>query len=495
MKKKISKILFVITLILSNIVLGTYYYFKKYLFTVNFLSVIYHLTNNAQGKGTLNVILDAFKSVYLVIVILIIIEVFLFTNFKSKIYIKYKKNNKQYKVYPIFVAKHKLIFSTLILVLSIILLFEKFNFREYIRMVNTKTDIYEKYYVDTNSVDIKFEDKKRNLVLIYLESMESSLFSKENNGAFDKSRIPELEKLAEDNINFSNKSGLGGMKQFNSTSYTIGSLVGSTSATPLLYDSFGSHDKNQKIFSNVRTLGDVLKDNGYNLEFMQGSDIEFSGTDKYIENHGNYKIFDYNTAIEKNYIDKNYFVWWGFEDKKLFDYAKTEITDLAKSDSPFAVTLFTIDTHFKDGYLDSSCETKFDDKMSNVYACSSKMINDFVDWIKTQEFYDDTLIVLMGDHITMQASYYDQTPDYERTVYNVFINAKKENVNKENRTISGFDIYPTILSGLGASMSSDRIGFGTNLFSDKKTLIEEYGYDYLFEELNKNSDYYYENIF
>ena len=495
MKRKLSKVLFVIILFLSNLFLSAYYYFKKYLFTVDFSSIIYHLMNNANGKGSLNVVLDGIKSVYLVFIILTIIEIMIFTNFKSSIYIKYKKNNKKYKVYPLFISKHKIIFSSLILILSVFILFEKFDFRGYINMINTKTDIYEKYYVDTNSVDINFNDKKRNLILIYLESMESSLFSKENNGAFDESRTPELEKLALDNINFSDKTGLGGMKQLNTTSYTIASLIGSTTSTPLLNSSFSDYDKDRKVFSNVRTLGDVLRDNGYNLEFMQGSDIEFSSTDKYLKNHGDYEIFDYKTAKEREYIDENYFVWWGFEDKKLFEYAKKELTSLSNKDKPFALTLFTIDTHFKDGYLDDSCETKFNDQMSNTYACASKMVNSFIEWIKNQDFYDDTLVVVLGDHLTMQSSYYEDLPNYERAVYNVFINSKKENVNKENRLFSAFDIYPTILSGLGADISSNRIGFGTNLFSNEKTLIEEYGYDYLNVELNKNSDYYYKNIF
>ncbi len=40
------------------------------------------------------------------------------------------------------------------------------------------------------------------------------------------------------------------------------------------------------------------------------------------EQHGNFKIVDYNSAIENGWIDKDYHVWWGYEDIKLFEYAK-----------------------------------------------------------------------------------------------------------------------------------------------------------------------------
>lgn len=35
-----------------------------------------------------------------------------------------------------------------------------------------------------------------------------------------------------------------------------------------------------------------------------------------------------------------------------------------------------------------------------------------------------------------------------------------------------------------------RLGLGTNLFSDKHTLLEEYNYSYVNTELNKNSRFY-----
>lgn len=52
------------------------------------------------------------------------------------------------------------------------------------------------------------------------------------------------------------------------------------------------------------------------------------------------------------------------------------------------------------------------------------------------------------------------------------------------------DMYPTTLVSIGASIKGDRLGLGTNLFSGKKTLIEELGFDYLDNELNKKSNFY-----
>jgi phosphoglycerol transferase len=56
-------------------------------------------------------------------------------------------------------------------------------------------------------------------------------------------------------------------------------------------------------------------------------------------------------------------------------------------------------------------------------------------------------------------------------------------------------MFPTTLAALGATIEGDRLGLGTNLFSDKETLTEKYGYDKLEEELSKTSDFYIETFY
>jgi phosphoglycerol transferase len=56
-------------------------------------------------------------------------------------------------------------------------------------------------------------------------------------------------------------------------------------------------------------------------------------------------------------------------------------------------------------------------------------------------------------------------------------------------------MYPTILSSIGATIEGNKLGFGVNLFSDEKTLIEELGKEKFDKELLKSSDYYDKYIF
>ena len=122
------------------------------------------------------------------------------------------------------------------------------------------------------------------------------------------------------------------------------------------------------------------------------------------------------------------------------------------------------------------------------------MIADFISWIQEQDFYENTTIILTGDHPTMQENFYNINNDYDRVVYNAFINSKVLPINNKNRVFSTMDMFPTTLAALGVSIEGDRLGLGTNLFSSKKTIPEEIGLDNFNKELKKSSDYYYKYI-
>jgi len=490
--KKQSKIkthIIPITLIvISDIIICLIYYITKYLKKVNCYELYYYFKSDTRGTG-IDIFLDGIKVCFLIFIILFILLYIPISNSKK---IKMKIGRKQ--IYPNVLGRHKILYSFILFLISLLILGKTLNFDKFYVNTKEKTTIYENYYKDTNEVKITFPDKKKNLIILYLESMESSLMSKENGGAFKTSRIPELEELALNNINFSNTEKIGGAYNLDNTSWTIASAVAGSTGTPLMTTIRNRYRQIDEFMPNVRALGDVLKSEGYNLEIIQGSNINFSGTKKYYKTHGGYKIFDYNTAKKRGYISDDYKVWWGYEDKKLFEYTKKEILELASLNEPFSTTIFTMDTHFKDGYLDTTCEEKFDDQMSNVFACSSKMVSDFIEWIQEQDFYKDTTIVILGDHLTMQHSYYNDYPDYTRSIYNAFINTDYKSTVNKNREFSSLDMYPTILASIGAKIDGDQLGFGVNLFSGKKTMIEILGKEKFNDETLKSSDYYSEHI-
>lgn len=68
------------------------------------------------------------------------------------------------------------------------------------------------------------------------------------------------------------------------------------------------------------------------------------------------------------------------------------------------------------------------------------------------------------------------------------------NVNANNREFTAMDMFPTVLSALGNEIVGNRLGLGTNLFSDRQTLAEEIGMEFFENELEKYSVFYVENF-
>ena len=146
------------------------------------------------------------------------------------------------------------------------------------------------------------------------------------------------------------------------------------------------------------------------------------------------------------------------------------------------------------GYIDSSCKNTFSKHYLNSYACEDKMLSEFIKWIEKQDFYKNTTIIITGDHLTMQKNVYKTNDKKKRSVYNTIINSRRKIKNNKNRSFTVMDMYPTTLSAIGANIKGDRLGLGTNLYSGKKTLSENYGINNLDRELKKQSKFYRKNI-
>ncbi len=361
---------------------------------------------------------------------------------------------------------------------------------DYVKNQGTYSTFIDDYYVNPKDVEIVFPQQKRNLIYIFLESMETTFADQENGGAFRKNVIPELTELAQEYEDFSGEStGLNGGYSMPGTTWTVGAMFAHTSGLPLNISISNNYmDTQDSFFSGIATLGDILDEEGYSQTLLIGSEAKFGGRELYFTEHGRFDIEDYVYALEEEMLPEDYRVWWGYEDQKLFRFAKDKLKELADQEEPFNLTILTADTHFEDGYLCERCPERYKDNYSNVMACSSSQVNEFIEWVKKQDFYEDTAIVLVGDHPTMDSDFCkDVDSGYIRKVYTSFINSAVEVQNDTNRNYTTFDMFPTALAAMGAEIEGDRLGLGTNLFSTVQTLTERVGIETEKKELEKKS--------
>ena len=244
--------------------------------------------------------------------------------------------------------------------------------------------------------------------------METTYYSVQDGGLSQYDLMPEISKLAKENINFSDTNKLGGAYTLYGTTWTVGAMVAQTAGVPLKLSIEDNAMEEYSIFlGGAYSIGQVLQKNGYHNFLLLGSDATFGG--------------------RKN---------------------------LSEQEQPFNFTMLTADTHFPDGYKCKDCPDKWDEQ-----------------------------------YITMQSNFFEleEGQDYQKKVVNLIINPAVE-PESNNREYSTMDLYPTTLAALGANIDGNKLGLGTNLFSNEETLIEKYGLKNVNDELMKISRYYNNNI-
>ena len=326
------------------------------------------------------------------------------------------------------------------------------------------SQLYRDYYVFPDSVRIESKESYRNLILIFMESMETNFAQ----------YTPEINSLTDSAINF-----VPGGVSLSGTSWTIAGIIGKVCGLPL---SIPLSDNEYQgtlptYLPKARCLMDVLAKEGYSQTFMQGSSGDFTQKRKFWNVHSNVSVRDLEFYKEKRMVPSDYRVFWGVEDRKLYDFAKRELDSLANGNAPFALYMLTVDTHQPEGYVDDSCKTIFDNvkgTFPQALRCASYQLGNFIAWARKQPWYNKTVIAVMGDHDMPMLSVKAGVPvsDSLRWV-NFIINSSERNYQEKSYT--SFDVFPTLLESMGFEVEGRSLGLGVSLFSNKKNLLELYG--------------------
>jgi hypothetical protein len=308
MKKSVKQILLLFASFIFIVIGSSAIWVLSTFQRLNMDELVYELSQPLKGTGSdmlTGYILKAFVPAVAVTIVIVLLNV-LKAEALEKIRGKIRTGT--------FLAS--LLFS----LICVIVFWNRLDITEYLVNLSDTSTFIDDNYVDPKDVTISFPQEKRNLIYIFLESMEITYADKANGGGFDYNCIPELTKLAESEECFTAGSGLNGGYVLPGTSWTMGGMFAQTSGLPLKTNLANNMmDTQESFFSGATCLGDVLKKEGYNQELLIGSDAVFGGRKLYFTEHGGYDIHDYNYALENGLIPEGYHVFWGYEDEKLFE--------------------------------------------------------------------------------------------------------------------------------------------------------------------------------
>ncbi len=379
---------------------------------------------------------------------------------------------------------------------TIALLFYNIPISDYVHILNNepeKNAAYSKFfvenYVNPDSVKISPPDKKRNLILIYLESLETTFSDKKHGGNQDTNLMPEITELALNNLSFGrNKNHIGGGIDTRGSASTFPSMHSRSLGIPNIINYTQT-----PILHHYKSLYKILNANGYHQIFFQGNpglykQFQFFATDQKIN-----EVYGPDDLIELMKLDTADLIrkqgYKTVQDKEAFRFAKQILDTISE---PFSLTFFTIDTHAPSGIYDPDCikakdEQNEDERLKASVRCVSRELGCFLNSINSKPFYQNTSIVIFGDHRFPGIRLINGFPNGKWI--DIFINSSKLPVLEEPRKFSDIDMFPTILSSINYDIEGGRLGFGTDLFSDKKTLLETIGLDSVNKEFDKMANH------
>ena len=322
------------------------------------------------------------------------------------------------------------------------------------------SQLYLSEYVFPDSVTITFPQKRRNLIYIMMESMEVNF----------KDYTPEINRITEENVSFKP----GGV-DVAMTGMTIFAQVAKNCAIPLNVPyGLTNSDDIYSFLPNAKCLMDILAENGYDQVYVQGSDGTFSSKRNFWNQHKVEKFHDFPYYKKEKIVPRDNEIFWGLSDKTLYKLMQRELKEF-ENDSlkPFALYAMTVDTHFPEGNVSEGCdisETELS-QYPSILRCASRQLSEFLQWAQKQSWYDNTVVVVVGDHTWKTFTDLLNLPKDDPLYWiNIFINAQQPII--VNREFSSFDMYPTILEAMNVEISGHRLGLGTSLFSTEKTLLE-----------------------
>jgi phosphoglycerol transferase len=316
-------------------------------------------------------------------------------------------------------------------------------------------DYFRSHYVSPAGVRLEATGERKNLVLIYVESLETTYG---NRSIFGRNLLNSLDKLK--GVSFTK------YEQTQGTSWTIAGITATQCGIPLksvsLYDGNQNGERSTVFLPGAVCLGDILKSHGYKNVFLGGASLEFAGKGKFLESHGYSERYGREewVAAGNNSADMS---GWGLYDDKLFENAKVKLKELHDAGRPFNLTILTVDMHHPQGTSSAYCAEQYSEAFQDIVECTAGLVANFVQYIKANDYLQNTNVVILGDHLAMTNSVADKLKKApHRYVYNSFISSHPLKKNREE--IVHFDLFPTILAFLGIEVPQGRLALGYSAF-------------------------------
>jgi phosphoglycerol transferase MdoB-like AlkP superfamily enzyme len=342
----------------------------------------------------------------------------------------------------------------------------------------TATSIINKTRNDLLNADVDsvLTIKKPNILLILWESLPAKIVGSLGG---EPNVTPNLNRLSKEGILFTNFYANG-----DRTDKGIPAILSGYYPQPI--------KRIMRMPNKTRSLPMLPKKMealGYKTWFYYGGDLNFGNMNTYLRNAGIKNFVDGSDFDKKDWNSK----WGAYDDVFMKRLAK----DLANNtEEPFFKVALTLTSHepyeIKGEYVFG--EDTHDNKFRSAHHYTDQVIGDFIENAKKQDWYKNTLIVIMADH--GHSSPEHKGPYFSPKKFRIPMLWLGGAVNANIREIPYFssqvDFSYTLLDLLKGDHKD--FVFGKNIFNATDKNYAHYIFNKGYGTLSKNGTYVYDYI-
>lgn len=324
------------------------------------------------------------------------------------------------------------------------------------------------YYQEAAIIAPPGKMARKNLIIIYAESTERTFRALKNG----RDVFADMDAVSARGVSFD------GVRQATNTGWSMAGVVATQCGVPLQPLGLFEHNNFEGVehfLPGAVCLGDILSAQGYRTGFITTGALQFAGANLYLRQHGYDDMWGRDSFDGEKLSYPNV---WGVDDDTMLNFAFDRITELSGDKQSYALSLQTIGGHSPEGFPTESCRSAIasTDEPQILYAirCMGFEIRRFVDRLDHSGILENTVVVIVSDHLSMKTAVWDDLNRHDRMNYVTVIgvNGAAGELRKSGTMV---DVYPTLLEALGFSLNDHQAGLGISLLSEKPTLADDLG--------------------
>ncbi len=282
-------------------------------------------------------------------------------------------------------------------------------------------------------------ERRLNVVLIVVESLSAKFLGTFGN---EEGLTPNLDRLARQGLLFANLRATG-------TRTVRGLEAIALSVPPTPGYSIVKRPRNANLFS----LGTVFREHAYRTRFFYGGYSYFDNMGPFFSGNG----FDVIDRTDLSGDEAEFANAWGVADEFVFRRVLREARRSHEAGEHFLSLVLTTSNHRPFTYPDSRIDIPSGDGRAGAVKYTDWAIGKFIDDARREEFFDDTVFVIVADHCASSAGELDIPVDQYHIPMLIYAPGHIA-PGRVDRLASLMDVAPTLLAQLGFSYRSRFFG-------------------------------------